>query len=418
MITTELHIHGPSVVQSDNRDIRSRFESLLLCIVLLELFLMGSGRLLELGPVTLRMLLFCLCLFSAAYNIATGRKGVSQFLFFLVGSYLVLMLEATFLGYISLSDPSLVFEDVKPLIYFLMVVYFEMTITDSSRIRLVSSLVKIAAVTMAIIYLMLICMVYSGIVDFSQVYGWVGSSSEFMFRGETGEAGLFYKGFLYICVGLIFFLFDGTSKSFLAVTLLVPAILLTFTKGFVVALIPTILIGYYILSKKWVAVAAVALILTAAAVFLFLNWFQVLGDKSESDMLRIVTAQQVAEATTVPSVLVGQGFGQGVYERPMHMETSLLEVFHKQGVPGVAFWIMLLGCIVRYYCLAASRHNQRIALPFALSAFFIYGQSISNPFMNNPIGMSFLLISLVTLRVLSTSDQGGGRHDIRRHRAL
>lgn len=405
MITAELHIYGSDAVHSADRDIRSRFETLLFSIVLIELFLMGSGRLLELGPVTLRMILFCLCLFWAVYNIATGKKGISQFLLFLVGSYLVLLLEGTFLGYTRLSDPSLVFEDVKPLIYFLMVIYFEMTITDLLRIRLVSLLVKAAAVVMAIIYLMLICLMYSGTVDFSQVYGWVGSSSEFMFRGETGEAGVFYKGFLYVCIGLIFFLFDGTHRSFLAITLLVSAILLTFTKGFVVALIPAILIGYYILSKNRLAVAAMALILTTAAMFLFINWSQVLGDKSESDILRIVTAHQVAEAATVPSVFVGQGFGQGVPERPMHMETSFVEVFHKQGIPGVAFWIVLLGCIVRYYRLAVRRHNQRIALPFVLSAFFIYGQSISNPFMNNPIGMSFLLISLVTLRVLSTSDQ-------------
>lgn len=186
--------------------------------------------------------------------------------------------------------------------------------------------------------------------------------------------------------------------------MLIAAILLTFTKGFVAAVIPVILIGYYLNSKNILSVTALSLVLVSLGTFFILNMAMFVGDKTESDLVRAVTAGQVIDAVTIKSALMGHGFGQGVPERPVHMETSLLEIFHKQGLIGLFFWFAFIYFIIYYYRQSCNYHNDKIALPFMLSSVFVYLQSITNPYMNNPIGMSFLLISIIVLRLLSLPD--------------
>lgn len=182
-------------------------------IVLFELFVMGSGRLLEFGPLTLRMLLFAGCMLIVCYNLITGRKGVSKFSFYFVCIFAFLLSLATFLGYANLSDQSSIAEDNKPLLYFFMLLYFEMMITDMRQIRLVIMLIKLSAMVMAGIYLLILALNYAGIIDFKYLYEVLINSSDFMFRGDTTESGIFYKGFLYLCVGLIFYLFEARKNQ-------------------------------------------------------------------------------------------------------------------------------------------------------------------------------------------------------------
>ena len=102
-------------------------------------------------------------------------------------------------------------------------------------------------------------------------------------------------------------------------------------------------------------------------------------------------------------MIVGNGLGVGVKERPVHMENSYLEIFHKQGILGMLWWgSMCLFLITRY---RKARHtNYKYAQPLLLSACFVAFESLTNPFINNPIGIFVWLIALVGLDVLSKAD--------------
>ena len=98
-------------------------------------------------------------------------------------------------------------------------------------------------------------------------------------------------------------------------------------------------------------------------------------------------------------------------DRPIHMEITYLEVFHKQGVLGLLFWLMLFAIIVQMYYRACRNGYRKIALPFFLSALFVFILTTTNPYLNNPIGMSMVLISIAVLNVLGKANPQGALNE-------
>jgi hypothetical protein len=56
---------------------------------------------------------------------------------------------------------------------------------------------------------------------------------------------------------------------------------------------------------------------------------------------------------------------------------------------------MLFGYTVLLYFRIKDIDYKKTSLPFLLSVVFIFFQSLTNPFVNNPIGLSMLLITIV-----------------------
>lgn len=136
----------------------------------------------------------------------------------------------------------------------------------------------------------------------------------------------------------------------------------------------------------------------------YFDLFEVSEGRESGDELRIQTIYQVIDRITPLSFFIGHGFGNGVPIREVHMEMSYLEIFHKQGIFGLLFWIYFLYSIYRYYKKVDNRYKD-IAGAFFIGAILIYVQSLFNPYMNNPIGMSALLLSYFSCRRLSLLSQ-------------
>jgi hypothetical protein len=67
--------------------------------------------------------------------------------------------------------------------------------------------------------------------------------------------------------------------------------------------------------------------------------------------------------------------------------------------------------LIRGYVTAVSNGNRKIALPFFLSCLFVYIETLTNPFLNNPIGMSMVLISLAVFNVLRKKNRRVSDHN-------
>ncbi len=104
-------------------------------------------------------------------------------------------------------------------------------------------------------------------------------------------------------------------------------------------------------------------------------------------------------AVTPSSIVIGHGFGEGVEIRNNHLEINYLEIFHKQGVPGVIFWLFILFYIGLLYLNCKRLSYEKEARPFLLAALFVYIQSATNPFLTNSIGLNMIMISIVSLNV-------------------
>ena len=386
---------------------RHTIETLFFSIVLLELFLMGSGRIIQFGSLTLRMILYLIAIGYSVLLLMRGRRIGMQIVFLGLLFLSVLSLSA-FVGVFNNADSRLIFEDIKPLAFFLMGIFFWLTIGNVERVHLTIKLLKVSSVILAVLYLVILFLLHFNIIDFSVTYSVLNKTGEVSFR-ET--YGFVYKGFLYLCVGFLFYLFDSRTRNKGITLLIFTATVLTFTRGFLLAIGLTIFIYLFVFSERniktflhIVVLCVVVLLVAPQYIDVYTN---LLGDKSTSDMVRIITGQQVCQSVTPLSIFIGHGFGIGVPERIVHMEVSYLEIFHKQGLVGVSFWVIILCVLIRGYSKATLNGNRNIALPFLLSSFFIYMQTLTNPFLNNPIGMSMILISIAVFNVLGKNKNFG-----------
>jgi len=125
--------------------------------------------------------------------------------------------------------------------------------------------------------------------------------------------------------------------------------------------------------------------------------------RPESDITRLTQIYEVAESTDIFSLFLGHGFGIGVPIRPIHMEISYLEIFHKQGIIGLGFWFIFGIWIYKKW--SALKLLKDIGRPFILSSIFIYIETITNPFINNPIGMSMIIITFLVLTQLVSHEK-------------
>ncbi len=368
----------------------------LLVVVLLELFLLGSGRLLEVGPITVRMLLYAAgvayaCVYYA-WRGAADREVVG-----LGFAFVTLQLFSLLFGVMRGASLGAIAADLQPLSFFLALSFFSATIRDLAQVRRVAFMVKVSAVILAVGYLIVIALLKSGVIPFLPFYLLMNSTGEFMFRGSIG---MVYKGFLYLGVGFFFFAFDRRLAHKAIAALLLVALILTFTRGFLLSL-AVVFIGALLLTERRKHLSLMYAMLALAGFALLWPWFaRALMDRADADTMRMLDLKYVLDSITWYSLAVGHGFGSTIGYR-LRIEATYFEILHKQGVLGLLFWGGLLMVILRRFLISLRKGNGNAALPFFLATLFVYLQSATNPFLTNPIGMSMVLLALVALGVLA-----------------
>ena len=371
-------------------------------IVLIEMFIGGGGRLFSSNFLTIRMVLFFIVL---AINIPLFliTNNIKVYAIKLLFAFTIPLLLSFILGLINTANKALIFEDIKPLSYFYSFVFFYLNIREVKDIQRIINLIKFCSLIMAVMYLTIYFAIQNDLIDFKSLYIMLSSSGEFAFRGQQA---FFYKGFLFMCIGFFFYFNEKNLISKIIAMVIFIAIILTFMRGFIVSLILT-----YVIFNLYVTKVNVksAFIFIASIMFLIviLSFYQTqkIGNRKESDSVRIETIKQVYDNTSFFDIFLGHGFGIGVPIREIHMEISFLEIFYKQGILGLSFWAYLLYLALNFFRKTFVQTNLFIAKPMLLSIFFVYVESFTNPFVNNPIGMSVIIISLISLNILQEKDE-------------
>ena len=178
--------------------------------------------------------------------------------------------------------------------------------------------------------------------------------------------------------------------------------ILTGTRGFIImfGLLYALFYGVPLLMKMNIKIIILASFLILGSVYFFGNFE--LGDKNLSDSIRVQQLVQVAEMIDPLSFFIGHGFGVGVPIRPVHMEIGYHETFHKQGILGLTLWGLFL--LLLYNAYVKRKNYPEIRKSFFLGVLFVIMLSTTNPFFNNPIGISMFMIALASLKVLNRID--------------
>lgn len=361
-----------------------------------EIVIGGGGRFFEFGSLTLRMILFLVAMVST-FVVLIFKKRISITITSIIGLFFLISLISLSIGWLNGASFALIFEDIKPLSFFLILPFFSYTVKTYSEIEVLRKIIILGAFFLATSYLLTITLIVNGYLDFASFYDRQYEIGEIFFRGGPF---FFYKGFLYLCIGFFFVLLSNIRYKNLFLILLFSCICLTLTRGFI--MFTSLISMYYVffINKNKFTKFAWIILICIGSVWMATTLLDSIGDRSESDTTRFIQFDQVFSGIRPLSLFVGHGFGVGIDERPVHMENSFLEIFHKQGLMGLLFWFSVLFYIFWNYAKIKIKQNKEMALPFLLSVVFVFFQSLTNPFLNNPIGLAIIVATIAVLNQL------------------
>jgi hypothetical protein len=97
------------------------------------------------------------------------------------------------------------------------------------------------------------------------------------------------------------------------------------------------------------------------------------------------------------NLILGTGYGAEIAGRITGLEMSFLDILIEQGLIGLAIWGFLFLVIYFNYYIAYKKGYKLTTLDISLMAAFMGILLLTNinPFINNPIGISFFLVLLV-----------------------
>ena len=419
-----------------NTERTKRIESYFFTFLLYELFLGGSGRVFSFGSITLRMILFSIALLW--FSIRIFQNPNKKFVIRMVLFFGITVSAGALVGILNRAPKGLIFTDIKQLLFFLSIISFSFFLNTKEQVNKCIKILKNATLILSLAYLICYSFIKLNILKMEPFYNTLSVEwlhDEFMFRGTGGN--FFYKGFFYLGIGIFFYLFSKpTIKNGFIVLIIYVALFLTLLRWLLaitlVIFACTIFFNWAIhkfkisfLKSKQMVFHLVILGVMILIPITFKNFYSTtLGNKQESvdirkqqfdqvsaqifnkkkttNISKIIENEEVVKTPKKFNFILGKGFGIGVPIRPVHMELTYLEIFFKQGILGLSFWIFIFCYCIYNFKKAWKNHvDLNTILPWITGVLVIYLQSITNPLLVNSIGMSFILLALLALRKFS-----------------
>jgi len=377
----------------------------LLVITLVEVFLGGNGYLTEVAGIRLRVLLYLVCMAWVAVRLVSDPSvRVHRAVWGLFFLFLATTSIGTLIGLLYGNSTSAIAAELKPLFYFPLILFYALAIRDMDDIALVSKLIVVCSLIQAVAFLALMLAVHTRVVPYSTVYLALRESDEFIFRHNPEDEfflGFFYKGGFHLGVAALFLLTDPVQRNFKYAAITIAALGFTMTRSLIVALVMSLFLRLALIRRK-----RMALLLGftgSLAVLAYIAHTYGLLIRPESDSVRIADFKVIGQNIDLSMSIFGRGMGAPIGERE-RIEMTFLEVFYKQGVVGLAPWLVIVALI-----LAAFRNIRGALRPqatvFVLAAAYVYFATLTNPFLTGSIGMSVVLLSTVALLVMEDRDE-------------
>ncbi|NQW95153.1 MAG: hypothetical protein HQ446_14210 [Polaromonas sp.] len=374
-------------------------------LMAVELFTGGGGRLLGLGPVTLRMGLFSVALLATLimYRSHPEPDRLKSLPVLLVLGFLGTHLPSVFVGLDNGASYQDLFVDISPMLFWLAAPFFACVLKSDAMVQRTAALIQWCAIGLAVVYLFVFVALATGMDLFEGFHQWAENTGEISFRNHQM---FFYKGFFYLGIGTVFLVSLGSRWQAVWLAAIVVAMTLTMTRGFVLATSAAIFLLLVTMQRKralYIALCVMALVMYAVWIYLpSLDDGHMLVQRGISNSIRIMDFSFIQRHFDISSLAFGEGMGTYINGR-LSIENSYLTIFWKMGLVALLFWLLPIG-IGLYYFLEVSRNSAAysLACAFFFGMVFVYVQTVSNPYLNNPIGLSFVMMAIFSLRTLAS----------------
>jgi|GEM_PF-2089690 len=372
----------------------------LFLIFVIELFVGGGGRLLSFGPVTARMILFSLCLISY-FLLFTKKQRHSGLTLasILVGLFFLTHFHAVGFGLLNGKNTELVISEFQQVIFWICAPFIAYMMREPEMVEKISRILVRCAIFLSASYILLLALILSGVVNPIAFYEVSSQSGEFFFRTESL---FFYKGFVYIAIGILFTVALQEKHWQLLALVLSLTLVLTLTRGFLLSASIAIILMIWS-QRRWGLMYLIACLAVLASVLVF-GYLPSLDDSLEANRLdssnqRLEDMSFILSNIDLSTFLFGQGYGSLINDR-QNIENTFLWALWKLGVFGVLFWFVPLLVCSFYYYKIRSAVKSKVAAAYYFGVVLIYLQTATNPYLNNPIGLSYVIISIFALRTL------------------
>jgi O-Antigen ligase len=430
----------------------NRFEKVLLTILFVELFVGGGGRLIDFGVLSIRQVLFLLLLLTFVYRIikdkALFNKNVNTLIRFnpvTIGVYALIawFVVSAAIGFINNHPVSIIVMDFLRVSY--VALYFPLAYYISSErfsLTRIITLLKYSALAVAIFTITVDLLgktVFAA--DFYPFYVFMNTimNDDLFFRPSNS---VFYKSHFFVLIALVLSLNGLLNKNYrkLDIALVILSsisILWSETRGFLLAFMLSVLmiiildvkvivdpikgiaskVKKLLQSQQFIKKFAMCVIVLVAVPFMYkymtLERFEVatvqhspndaeveppaeVNDVSVNARMEFILASKDILVQPV-NLIFGTGYGSDVAGRTDGLEMSFLDILVEQGLIGLAIWCFLFLIIYLNYYNAYKKGQKLTTLEISLLAAFMGILLLTNinPFINNPIGISFFLIMLV-----------------------
>lgn len=389
----------------------------LLLLSVTELLLAGSGRPLEVGPVTARMIIFGIALVYGYASLFRREVRVSAdiALTFIFGA--LALIVGTLVGVLNSNGDDFIFLDLRYYACFLSLPFFLVTVTSLKVVLLLRKLIRWCALALAVGYGGVQFLIMVGILNAGTVRAFTDSTADFTPRAAP-EIRLispvdfqmfFYSGFIFLGVGVILYACEETRASRALAAFVALMLFCTLTRGFIVSLGGVALL-YAVLNRRS-PLRNILLVITAAVFSIASLIVSTDADRELSDTVRMRTMTAVLDRLTPGTLFWGHGFGKNAPAdarnaeelrkfKLLHVENSYVEVLDKQGLLGLSFYAAVLVVVTRQFLRLRRTQHHIVAEGFFLGTVYVFLVSMFNPYVNNSIGMTFVCISIATLAAL------------------
>ncbi|HZK54079.1 MAG TPA: O-antigen ligase family protein [Desulfosporosinus sp.] len=398
--------------------------NVLVYIVLIEMVLGGSGRVITAGPLTLKYALFLIALIYFAVATLTIPYKIDERNMFYgpVFVFLALLFLSIANGLLHGYPVGDVLSATQGYLYLLMILPFTLFINKIEQVREVLRVINASALVLAILSIIIFIFLY---IAPAQVYSIVNPFLVNTSYGALEPSGVlprvFFRTDPFIALAFIHELFtyvnrpdQRTIRSIVKMVILLIGCLTTMTMGLWVALGVGIALCIAFSPGKNKLYMLLVMMFVAMIIFIpFANSIQqiVLKRFSQSDSSFIIKLDQLYTMLNVwiHNFFFGTGYGvkiifdNGVmYREITKFELSWLELLVCMGITGFTSFSYILTKTflngLRAASLSAEHHAIQIKAMIT-GVIMLCVISLVNPFLNNPIGLGYLIIVMCSVNV-------------------
>lgn len=370
---------------------------MLIKILALEMSLGGGGQLFLFSGISTRYIILILCTLLGIINLFLGFKIPRAFLYSLIAISLYLtigFLVGLINGYSieSILSVMLQYSTWSLLIFILSYLSY-------NKIVIIDRIFIFSGLFLASLYLTYQIGCFVGISAPDKIYESFGESTEFFFRGEQY---FFYKGFFYFGIAALLLNNENTKfKSFL-IFILITATALMSLRGLLFALLISLIIQFFLLKKYiqlslFASFGIISIFIAFVAIPNSIDSFGAL--RALSDENRINDILTVLNNVNLVNLFIGNGFGSLINDRIL-IENSFLDIFVKTGLFGLMLYIFpILFILYLYFPRNYDFELRNRCIGYFSCLIFILFSSLTNPFINNTIGIFLINYILVAFYI-------------------